>query len=127
MARKKQHPVSVEEARQVGALLRSLRRAAGFRAVHEVAARPDCPAASQTIYAYERGGLVPSLPQFLDLVEFYALRSEPGPEAKPEEDLRAQAVAAVVASLTMRCYHLTEATRLIARLQSPPAPKRHRG
>jgi hypothetical protein len=118
VARKKQHPVSVEEAQQVGGLLRSLRRAAGFRAVHEAAARPDCPAASQTIYAYERGGLVPSLAQFLDLVEFYALTSDHGPDAKPQEDLRAQAVAAVVTSLTLRCYHVGEAMALMARLQS---------
>lgn len=118
VARKKLHPVSVEEARQVGVLLRNLRRAAGFRAVHEAAARPGCPAASQTIYAYERGGLVPSLAQFLDLVEFYALTSEPGPDAKATEDLRAQAVAAVVTSLTLRCYHVSEAMRLISRLQT---------
>jgi hypothetical protein len=118
VARKKQHPVPIEEAKQVGALLRGLRRAAGFRAVHEAAARTHCPAASQTIYAYERGGLVPSLAQFLDLVEFYALTSEPGPDAKAEEDLRAQAVAAVVTSLTLRCYHVGEAMDLIARLQN---------
>jgi hypothetical protein len=117
VARKKQHPVALQDARQVGAILRGLRRAAGFRAVHDAAARPDCPAASQTIYAYERGGLVPSLAQFLDLVEFYGLTSDPGPDAKAEEDLRAQAVAAVVTSLTLPCYHVGEAMALIAKLQ----------
>jgi hypothetical protein len=120
VARKKQHPISAEEARQVGALLRDLRRAAGFRAVNDAAARDGCPAASPTIYAYERGGLVPSLAQFLDLVEFYALKSEPGPGAKSRDDLRAQAVAAVVTSLTMRCYHVGEAMELMARLQARP-------
>lgn len=42
----------------------------------------------------ERGGLTPSLKQFLDLVEFHALEAQAGPTAKPEDDLRAQAVAA---------------------------------
>jgi len=127
VARKKQQPIPVEEARVIGALLRGVRRAAGFRAVHDATAQPDCPAARQTIYAYERGGLVPSLAQFLELVEFYALKAEPGPDAKPPEDLRSQAVVAVVTALTMPCYHLTEAMRLVARLQPPPTLKRRRG
>ncbi len=118
MARKKQAPVAREDARMVGALLRGLRRAAGFRAVQDAAARPGCPAARQTIYAYERGGLTPSLKQFLELVEFYAIRAEPGPDAKPPEDLRAQAVAAIVAALTLPAYHMVEAMQLMGRLQA---------
>ncbi len=123
LARKKQQPVSQEDARAIGALLRGLRRAAGFRAAQDAAGVPGCPAARQTIYAYERGGLVPSLKQFLELVEFYALRSER--PAKAEEDLRAQAVAAVVKALSLAAYHFTAATDLIARLQpEAPAPRR---
>jgi len=124
VARKKQQPVPVEEARVIGALLRGLRRAAGYRAVHDVTAQPECPAAAQTIYAYERGGLVPSLAQFLELVEFYALKAPAGPDAKLQEDVRSEAVVAVVTALTMPCYHMTEAMRLMARLKPPPAPKR---
>lgn len=124
MARKKLPPIDPEQARRIGALLRGLRRAAGFRAVRDAVADPACPAARQTIYAYERGGLVPSLAQFLELVEFYALEATPGPGAKPPEDLRTQAVAAVVTALTMPCYQMTEAMRLIGRLQSAPTPSR---
>lgn len=124
MARKKLPRVNPQEAQIIGALLRGLRRAAGFRAVQDAVADPSCPAARQTIYAYERGGLVPSLAQFLELVEFYALKAELGRDAKPVEDLRSQAVVAVVTALTMPCYHMTEAMRLMARLQPPPEPKR---
>lgn len=117
MARKKLPPVAEEDARTVGALLRGLRRGAGFRAVQDAAAAPGCPAARQTIYAYERGGLTPSLAQFLELVEFYALKAQPGPLAKPPEDLRAAAVAAIVRAMSLPVYHVTEAMRLMARLQ----------
>jgi hypothetical protein len=126
VARKKLPPVDPDEAKTIGALLRALRRAAGFRAVQDAVADPHCPAARQTVYAYERGGLVPSLAQFLELVEFYALRAEPGPDAKPIEDLRSQAVVAVVTALTMPCYHMTEAMRLMAQLQPPPSPSNRR-
>jgi len=126
VARKKQPPVPLEEARQIGALLRGLRRAAGLRAVHDAASLPGCPAAAQTIYAYERGGLVPSLAQFLELVEFYTLRAPRGPEAKPEEDLRALGVAAVVQALGTPSYHVTRAVRLMERLRPKPAPSRAR-
>lgn len=126
MARKKQQPIPEEEARVIGALLRNLRRAAGFRAVQDATSDPGCPAARQTIYAYERGGLVPSLAQFLELVEFYAMTAQPQPDAKPAQDLRSQAVTAVVTALTMPCYHLTEAMRLMARLQPPPGTKPRR-
>jgi hypothetical protein len=119
--RRKQVPVDLETARMIGALLRGLRRAAGYRAVRDAAAHPRCPAAQQTIYAYERGGLVPSLKQFMELVEFYALRSEGAP---PE--IRYQAVAALVAALTSPAYHLPAAVSLIRRLQPTPAPGRQR-
>ena len=125
VARKKLPPVDREEARTIGALLRGLRRSAGFRAVQDAVADPACPAARQTIYAYERGGLVPSLAQFLELVEFYALASPD--RTKPTEDLRSQGVVAVVTALTMPCYHMTEAMRLMARLQPPPKRSRSAG
>lgn len=120
MPRKKQEPVDQETARRIGGLLRDLRRSAGYRAVRDAAAHPACPAAQQTIYAYERGGLVPSLRQFLELVEFYALKTEVPPGT------RYQAVAAVVAALAMPAYHVTEAQDLIDRLQPSPRPGRRR-
>jgi hypothetical protein len=118
MARKKQQPVAEEDARIVGSLLRAVRRAAGFRAVQEAADAPGCPAARQTIYAYERGGLTPSLKQFLDLIEFYAITAQPRPDAKNRDDLRAQAVSAIVTALTLPAYHLVEAMQMMARLQA---------
>lgn len=117
MARKKLPPVPREDARIVGALLRGLRRAAGYRAVQDAASASGFPAARQTIYAYERGGLTPSLQQFLELVEFYALRPRASEETKAEDDLRAQAVAAISRALTLPAYHLKQAYDLIDRLQ----------
>ena len=67
MARKKQPPIGTADKRTIGALLRELRRAAGYRSVDKAADVPACPASTATIYAYERGGLVPSLAQFLEL------------------------------------------------------------
>ena len=119
VARKKRSPVSVQDRKVIGGLLRDVRRAAGYRSVESAAATKDCPASRQTIYAYERGGLVPSLPQFLELVEFFVLEA-PVPEApgaKLESDLRAQGVAAVTRALTLSAYHVTEAVDLIARMQ----------
>ena len=121
MPRKKQEPVHADVARTIGGLLRGLRRTAGYRAVKDAAAIPGCPAAQQTIYAYERGGLVPSLKQFMELVEFYALQTEGAPEG-----VRYQGVAAMVAALSSPAYHLTEATDLIRRLQPAPAAGRRR-
>ena len=126
MARKKLAPVPREDARTVGALLRGLRRAAGYRAVQDAASAAAFPAARQTIYAYERGGLTPSLQQFLDLVEFYALHPGPDEHAKPEEDRRAQAVAAISRALTLPAYHVRQAHDLIDRLQPPLAEGRRR-
>ena len=125
MARKKQPPVSAEDRKILGGLLRDLRRASGFRSVEKAAATKGCPAARQTIYAYERGGLVPSLKQFLELAEFYVLDA-PTPESKPEEDLRAQGVAAVVRALSLPAYHVSEAHDLIARMQPVTVKRRGR-
>jgi len=126
MARKKLPPVAREDAHTVGALLRGLRRAAGYRAVQDAAGIQGFPAARQTIYAYERGGLTPSLQQFLDLVEFYALHPRRPGEAKPEEDLRAQAVAAISRALSLPAYHVKRAHELIERLQPPLTEGRRR-
>ena len=118
MARKKLEPVDEATARAIGGLLRDLRRAAGYRAVRDAAARPGCPAAQQTIYAYERGGLVPSLAQFLELVEFYVLETpSTATGAKPEADLRTMGVAAVTRVLTLPAYHVAQAHDLVARMQ----------
>jgi hypothetical protein len=119
--RKKQEPVDADTARRIGGLLRGLRRAAGYRAVKDAAQRPGCPAAQQTIYAYERGGLVPSLKQFMELVEFYALQTEGAPM-----EVRYQGVAAMVSALSTPAYHMTEALALINRLQPPPVAGRRR-
>lgn len=121
MPRKKQEPISTDVARQIGGLLRGLRRGAGYRAVRDAASRPGCPAAQQTIYAYERGGLVPSLRQFMELVEFYAIKTEGAPE-----EVRYQGVAAMIAALSSTAYHLPEALDLINRLQPAPAVGRRR-
>jgi hypothetical protein len=119
--RKKQEPVHADVARTIGGLLRGLRKTAGYRAVKDAAAIPGCPAAQQTIYAYERGGLVPSMKQFMELVEFYALETEGAPEG-----VRYQGVAAMVAALASPAYHMPEATDLINRLQPAPAAGRRR-
>jgi hypothetical protein len=121
LPRKKQEPVDAEIARSIGGLLRGLRRTAGYRAVKDAAAMPGCPAAQQTIYAYERGGLVPSLKQFMELVEFYALKTEGAPP-----DVRYQGVAAMVNALATPAYHIPEAFDLINRLQPAPAAGRRR-
>jgi hypothetical protein len=125
VARKKQPPVSSEDRKVLGGLLRELRRAAGFRSVEKASATKGCPAARQTIYAYERGGLVPSLAQFLELVEFYTLDA-PTADAKPSNDLRAQGIAAIVRALDLPAYHVTQARDLIARLH-PAASRRRSG
>ena len=124
MARKKTPPISAEDREVVGRLLRDLRRAAGYRSVEGASAVPRCPASRQTIYAYERGGLTPNLQQFLDLAEFFVLRAPHPDGAKPEDDLRAQAVAAVTRALSLRVYHIAEAWELVGRLQ--PATSRPR-
>ena len=121
MPRKKQEPITGETAKQIGGILRGLRRAAGYRAVRDASAQPGCPAAQQTIYAYERGGLVPSLKQFMELVEFYALQSPDSNDA-----VRYQGVAAMVSALSTPAYHLTSALDLINRLQPPPQAGRRR-
>ncbi len=121
VARKKHPPISDDDRAVIGALLREVRRAAGFRSAETAAGAQGCPASRQTIYAYERGGLVPSLVQFLELVEFYVLGPSPTPATgrKPEPDLRALGVSAVTRALTLSAYHVTEAHDLIARMQPP--------
>ncbi len=121
MPRKKQVPVNVDTAKQIGGLLRGLRRAAGYKAVRDAAIGLDGRVAQQTIYAYERGGLVPSLKQFMELVDFYALES---PNAGPE--VRYQGVAAMIFALSSNAYHIPEAMELIQRLQPPPTAGRSR-
>ena len=121
MPRKKQEPIKADVARLIGGLLRGLRRTAGYRAVKDAASVKGCPAAQQTIYAYERGGLVPSLKQFMELVEFYALGTEGAPP-----DIRYQAVAALIAALSTPAYHIPEVLDLIGRLQPAPAAGRRR-
>lgn len=118
MAGTKRDRVAPEVARTLGGLLRSLRKASGYRAVRDAAAAPGCPVAQQTIYAYERGGLVPSLPQFLELVEFYASGASP--------ETRAMGVAAVHAALASPAYHVPRALDLMRRLQPPGDPGRRR-
>ncbi|MFM8944178.1 MAG: hypothetical protein ACKOI0_02850 [Actinomycetota bacterium] len=119
MARKKLPRIPEKDAKTIGALLRGLRRAAGFKAVAEAAAAEGCPAARQTIYAYERGGLTPSLQQFLELVEFYGLRARRGIAAQPDDAIRTQAVAAIARVLTLDAYHVRRAHDLMGRLQPP--------
>lgn len=124
MARKARPQVSERDRETIGGLLRDVRRAAGYRSVDSAAATSGCPASRQTIYAYERerGGLVPSLPQLLELVEFYVLEA-PLPDAagaKPDADLRALGVAAVTRALMLPAYHVVEAMDLVARMQPDP-------
>lgn len=124
VARTKQPPISSEDRSIVGALLRDLRKAAGYRSVDAAAAEDAAPSSRQTIYAYERGGLTPSLTQFLDLVEFYVLRAPHRDGAKPDEDLRAQGIAAVSRALALPLYHVAAAQDLIARMQPRMRRKR---
>ncbi len=123
MARKKQPPIAAADKALIGGLLRDLRRAAGYRSVETAAARSACPASRQTIYAYERGDLVPSLPQFLELVEFYVLEAPHGRGAKPQDDLCSQGVAAVTHALALDAYHLPHAMDLVARMRPDRAAK----
>lgn len=114
MARKTKPQVAIKDAEEVGGMLRSLRRAAGYPSVEKAVDADACPAARQTIYAYERGALTPSLALFLDLVEFYALKS---PKASPE--IRHLAVSSVVRALSLPVFNVSTAMDLIGRLQAP--------
>ena len=119
MARKKKPPIADHDREIIGAVLRDVRRSAGYRSVGSASVTRGCPASRQTIYAYERGGLVPSLPQFLELVEFYVLKAPipNAPGAKAEVDLRMQGVAAVTRALALPVYHVTAAAELVSRMQ----------
>jgi DNA-binding XRE family transcriptional regulator len=124
VARTKQPAKSAEDRRVVGGLLRELRKAAGYRSVDAAAVVTGAPSSRQTIYAYERGGLTPSLAQFLDLVEFYVLRAPHPDGAKAPDDLRTQGVAAVTRVLTLPLYHVAAAQDLVSRMQ--PGVRRKR-
>lgn len=127
MARTPSPNVAAKDRAVIGALLRELRRAAGYRSVEAAASTRGSPASRQTIYAYERGGLTPSLQQFLELTEFYALHAGRGDGAKPPEDVRVLAVAALSRALTLRAYHVKQAYELMERLQPPLTEGRRRG
>jgi hypothetical protein len=120
MGRKKRGPIDGEVARQMGGLLRDLRKSAQFRSVKDAATTKGCPAAQQTIYAYERGGLIPSLRQLLDLIRFYATAGEGG------RATQYQAVAAIQAAMASPAYGFAEAQQLMIDLQPAPSRGRHR-
>src|SRR6187200_1955251 len=101
MARTKRQPIAPSDRAIIGALLRDLRRSAGYRSVESAAETKGCPASRQTIYQYERGAMSPSLPQFLELVSFFVLEAPRGTDAKPDADLRAHGVAAVTRALDL--------------------------
>ncbi len=117
MARTKKPPIAADDRLVIGALLRDLRRAAGYRSVETAAATKRCPASRQTIYQYERGAMTPSLAQFLELVRFYVLVAPRSVDGKPEEDLRVQGVAAIARVLELRAYHVVAARDLMDAMQ----------
>jgi transcriptional regulator with XRE-family HTH domain len=124
MARTKREPIAADDRVVIGAMLRDLRRAAGYRSVDAAAETKGCPASRQTIYQYERGAMTPSLAQFLDLVGFFVLDAPRGDDAKPEGDLRAHGVAAVTRALDLPAYHVARARELIATMQPEPGGTR---
>jgi predicted transcriptional regulator len=124
MARTKREPIAPDERVVIGALLRDLRRAAGYRSVESAAETKGCPASRQTIYQYERGAMSPSLAQFLALVRFFVLEAPRRDEAKDEADLRAHGVAAVTRALDLAAYHVVDARDLITRMQPVPGGAR---
>jgi hypothetical protein len=119
MARKRHAPISDDDREIVGAMLRDLRRSAGFRSVESAAGASGSPAARQTIYAYERGELTPSLPQFLELVEFYVLGGK-GSDGIGHAELRTRGVAAVTRALQLPAYHVARAWDLVERMMPDP-------
>jgi transcriptional regulator with XRE-family HTH domain len=124
MARTKRQPIAPDDRVVIGALLRDLRRAAGYRSVESAAETKGCPASRQTIYQYERGAMSPSLAQFLALVRFFVLVAPRGDEAKDDADLRAHGVAAVTRALDLPAYHVTDARELISQMQPVPGAAR---
>jgi transcriptional regulator with XRE-family HTH domain len=124
MARTKREPIAADDRVVIGAMLRDLRRAAGYRSVDAAAETRGCPASRQTIYQYERGAMTPSLAQFLDLVGFFVLDAPRGDDAKPESDLRAHGVAAVTRALDLPAYHVARARELISTMQPEPGGPR---
>jgi len=124
MARTRKPPITPDDRAVIGALMRDLRRASGYRSVESAADTKGCPASRQTIYQYERGAMTPSLSQFLELVAFFVLEAPPGDDAKPPADLRAQGVAAVTRVLELPAYHVVAARELISRMQPVPGSSR---
>lgn len=124
MARTKRQPIAPDDRVVIGALLRDLRRATGYRSVESAAETKGCPASRQTIYQYERGAMSPSLAQFLALVRFFVLDAPRREEAKDDADLRAHGVAAVMRALDLPAYHVVDARDLIARMQPEPGGAR---
>lgn len=116
MARKKLPEVSPDDKVVIGSLLRDLRKAAGYRSA-DAAAKANPEVSLQTLYAYERGGLMPSLAQFLDLVEFYVLAGPGASDGKSPDDLRAHGVAAIAQVLTVPAYNVKRAYELMALIQ----------
>lgn len=118
MARTALPPISDDDRRTVGGMLRDIRRGAGDRSVEATATTKGCPASRQTIYRYERGALTPSLAQFLELVEFYVLRAGPGGEdARDATSQRVAGVAAVARALDLPVYHVAQARQLMTEMQ----------
>ena len=117
MARKKLQPVTKEDARAIGAMLqgpptgrrlpggpgRGGRRRIPRRATDDLrvrARRPDT--------------LAPAVPRAHRVLR---VASVPRRRRKPEDDLRAQAVASVTRALTLPAYHVKQAHELMERLQ----------
>jgi hypothetical protein len=119
MARKRHTPISDDDREIIGAMLRDLRRSAGYRSVEAASSAARSPAARQTIYAYERGELTPSLPQFLELVEFYVLGGARN-GGLSDAELRTRGVAAVTRALQLPAYHVARAWDLVGRMMPDP-------
>ena len=90
----------------MGGLLRELRRGGRFPVRRAAAAARAHPRAGRRSTRTSAGASPRRSPQFLDLVEFYVLRAPHADGAKPEDDLRAQGVAAVTRALTLPVYHV---------------------
>ena len=119
----KQLPRSARRTGASWALLRDLRKAAGYyRSTRRPARMPPRPPDRRSTPTSEAGFTVAD--QFLDLVEFYVLRAPHRDGAKPDEDLRAQGIAAVSRALGLPVYHVAAAQGPIARMQPRMRRKR---
>jgi hypothetical protein len=131
---RKPRKIEPDDLEVVADLLRAVRRNAGYRSVQDAVATSGCPAALQTIYSYERrspDSLMPTLGQFLDLIEFYVLVAPktPTPEnnALGEIDLRARGIAAVTRALSLPTYQVGRSREMIARMQPDLEDRRATG